>query len=197
VEVNPMSLLRNRCVGNKASRPRKQPARSIRLALAPRNGRPGVVDITVGHETIGYFVQPMPSDFGQAFELHKFSPAVAGDADAELYRVNLDGQRSTCECKGFLRHGHCKHVDGLKALVDAGQLLPYTPPTPSLASAPKFRSLGDAMRNGPWFGPEGDIPWGCSCTPDGKEPMCPACEAAFEEMARHYGQGGAAALNVA
>jgi hypothetical protein len=28
----------------------------------------------------------------------------------------------SCECMGFLAHGHCKHVEGLLALMREGQL---------------------------------------------------------------------------
>ena len=35
---------------------------------------------------------------------------------------NIDGDKRTCECKGFLHHGHCKHADGIAALIAAGQL---------------------------------------------------------------------------
>jgi hypothetical protein len=40
----------------------------------------------------------------------------------DTYHVNLAGPRSTCEGKGFLAHGHCKHVSGLAALVEKGLL---------------------------------------------------------------------------
>jgi hypothetical protein len=36
--------------------------------------------------------------------------------------VLLEGENGTCECKGFLRHNHCKHLDSLRALRTAGKL---------------------------------------------------------------------------
>jgi hypothetical protein len=41
----------------------------------------------------------------------------------ESYDVNLspDGKHR-CECLGFLRWGHCKHVNGLAVLVEGGKL---------------------------------------------------------------------------
>ena len=98
-------------------RPRVKPERKVRLALKPFEGNPGVVDITVGKDLTSYFVFPIPSDFGTAFRLEKF-----GGFGGEVYNVNLDGEGSSCECKGFLRWNHCKHAEGLRALRQAGQL---------------------------------------------------------------------------
>jgi hypothetical protein len=36
--------------------------------------------------------------------------------------VLLAAEGDVCHCKGHARHGHCKHVDGLKALITAGKL---------------------------------------------------------------------------
>src|SRR5438093_1223546 len=81
------------------------PARTIRLALAPLPSSPGVVTITAGRRTADYLLSRLPSDFGEAFRLEKFPPQ-----GGEVYHVLLsgDGARS-CECKGFLRWGRCKH----------------------------------------------------------------------------------------
>ena len=46
---------------------------------------------------------------------------VGFDADS-VYAVNIDGDKRTCECDGFNRWQHCKHADGLAALIAAGRL---------------------------------------------------------------------------
>jgi hypothetical protein len=97
-------------------RPRSKPARSIRLVLAPTPIMPGIVLITVGKSTIDYSLERIPSDFGTAFRLTK----ILGDHDS--YAVNIDGDKRTCECKGYLKHGHCKHGDALTALLNAGRI---------------------------------------------------------------------------
>jgi len=99
-------------------KPRQKPARSIRLTLQPFDGNPGVVQITVGKERADYFVTPIPADFGRGFKVEK----MGDEADPTAYHVNLDGEQRSCECKGFGRWHHCKHADGLAALVKAGQL---------------------------------------------------------------------------
>src|SRR5436305_14854322 len=98
-------------------KPRQRQPRHISLALPPFEGNPGVVRITVGKASTDYFVQPIPADFGRGFTLSKI-----GSEDGEVYAVNVNGQQSLCNCKGHLKHGHCKHVDGLTALVRAGKL---------------------------------------------------------------------------
>ena len=100
-------------------RPRRvKPARTIRLALAPLPSSPGVVTITARGKAADYLLSRLPSDFGEAFRLEKFPPQ-----GGEVYHVLLsaDGKHS-CECKGFLRWGRCKHADGLAALKRAGRL---------------------------------------------------------------------------
>jgi hypothetical protein len=98
-------------------KPRPKPARFVRLAVRPEGTAPGVVSIRVGKEAADYFLTPVAADFGRGFLVEK----IGLHADGK-YAVNLDGDKRTCECKGFLRHGHCKHSDGLAALVAAGRL---------------------------------------------------------------------------
>jgi hypothetical protein len=71
---------------------------------------------------------PMP---GRAFLLHRDEAGIARDArrdpsdePATRYGVLLadNNQDHICECHGFTAHGRCKHVDGLKAVINAGQL---------------------------------------------------------------------------
>jgi hypothetical protein len=97
-------------------KPRPKPQRSIRLSV-PLNaeGRNGLVSITVGKQTDEYYVSRIPADFGKGFSLEKLG-------SDDVYCVNIDGQKHTCECKGHARHGHCKHADGLAALIVAGKL---------------------------------------------------------------------------
>jgi hypothetical protein len=73
------------------------------------------VRITVGGKATDYYLTGIPSDFGRGFRLEKMGAE-------ETYHVNLDADRQTCECKGHLRHGHCKHADGLAALIAASKL---------------------------------------------------------------------------
>jgi hypothetical protein len=103
----------------KTRKPRVKPERRITMQQAPNaDGKGAIVEITVGKETDFYFVDKVPSDFGTAFKLEKCNY----DGNDTTYHTLLDGQRSSCECKGYLRHHHCKHIDGLTALVQLGKL---------------------------------------------------------------------------
>ena len=93
------------------------------------------VSITVGGETDRYCLIPFDSDWGEAWRVTKLKKA------GETYDVCIDGDRSLCDCKGFLHRGACRHVAVLQALYERGAIKPRT-------EAPK----GDA-----WEG-ETDVP---------------------------------------
>lgn len=55
-----------------------------------------------------------------AWQLAKCRGETGTDPEAESYAINLtDG---TCECKGFYRHGHCKHLAAIHDLREKGAL---------------------------------------------------------------------------
>ena len=99
-----------------ASNPRKsvKPERRVHVV---RGGDRTTLSLSInGVETL-YYLETMPSDFGNAFRLTK----VKGEYDGlrrldEPYDVLLSGNESSCTCKGHTYRGHCKHVDGLTVL---------------------------------------------------------------------------------
>ena len=72
-----------------------------------------------------YWLTPIPCEFPgcAAYRLEKF-PEDCKTGEPTAYAVCLDqaGEHTTCECKGFLRWGHCKHVESLTALRAAGRI---------------------------------------------------------------------------
>lgn len=80
---------------------------------------PGVVRISVtkGKKTLAvdYFASIVPSDWGDAFRLEKI---IKSADEPNVYDVILSNEGHSCECMGFMKHGHCKHCDGLAALRD-------------------------------------------------------------------------------
>jgi hypothetical protein len=91
--------------------------RTIRLIRPPAADGVGVFRVCVGEKASLYAVHEIPCEIGgRGFAVHRLG---LGD----LYHVRIDTlEESTCECLGFLRHGYCKHVGGLYALVQAGKL---------------------------------------------------------------------------
>ena len=77
-----------------------------------------VVSITVGGEVADSIVEEIPADFGRGFKVEKIGLGCGESA----YHVNVEGDRRTCKCHGFNRWQHCKHSDGLAALIAVGRL---------------------------------------------------------------------------
>ena len=100
-----------------APRQRKKPARFARLVrpaadvlvLSLRTVRP-----RAGDTIDTYTLESIPADHGRGLLLHK--------PDGTSYAVNLSGPDSTCDCRGFDSHGHCKHISSLLALQSTGKL---------------------------------------------------------------------------
>jgi hypothetical protein len=96
---------------------RLKPARSVyvHVLVHPKNLAPGAVELTTGKTTGRYLIVEIAADHGRGFRVIKI-------VDGTVYHVNLDGLQRTCECRGFLLHGYCKHADTLATLVAAGRL---------------------------------------------------------------------------
>jgi hypothetical protein len=99
-------------------KPRTKPVWFIRLEVRPEDNGLGIVRITVGKEYADYFLAELSADFGRGFTVEK----IGLHCNEPAYHVCIDADKKTCVCKGFLRHGNCKHADGLAALISAGRL---------------------------------------------------------------------------
>ncbi len=70
-----------------------------------------------------YFASRLPGP-DLAYRLRKVDAGQDGtDREESAYDVNLSDPSCGCSCKGWLRHGHCKHVAALQ-LLDAKGVLP-------------------------------------------------------------------------
>ena len=103
--------------------PTTQRERKVRLLAWLTDLRAGVLRIVEEGKASPdfYHVCEIGSDYGRGFCLQKM---VNGNPTTceEPYHVCLRPVASTCECKGFLRHGHCRHVEALTALLEADKL---------------------------------------------------------------------------
>jgi hypothetical protein len=124
----------------KTTKTRKPQARSAKIVQA---GDATILWLTVGNDVTAYRVTVLPCAFGKAaFHLLK---ADKGDGPGEEYDVLLDGQFSRCECKGFLRWNHCKHLEALTALCQCGKIAgPQAAPKPQQA-APEVKPVPQAV----------------------------------------------------
>src|SRR5437588_10802915 len=91
--------------------------RSIRLVRPPDGLGVGVFSVTVGAEVTFYTMREIPCAIGgRGFALHRTGLGA-------LYHVRVGTpEECSCECLGFLAHGHCRHVLGLLALMREGKL---------------------------------------------------------------------------
>ena len=89
-----------------------------------------------------YWVELLPSQFGTALRFRKALDRA--DDDPENYDVLLTGENYGCECKGFLRHGHCKHGLAAREIVASGALRP-SPRPEQACEVPAKRSEEDRL----------------------------------------------------
>jgi hypothetical protein len=94
------------------TRTRTHPPRLIRLVKPPDDDGIGVFTVTAKSRTQFYVFKEIACAIGgRGFAVHRL-----GLADVYHARIGTHAE-STCECMGFLRHGHCKHVQALTALI--------------------------------------------------------------------------------
>jgi hypothetical protein len=95
------------------------PLRSIRWLRRPTAESPGILAITVRGNTNHYRLFPLACDIGgRGFRLDK-------EGTEDSYDVRLGAsEECDCTCPGFTFRPDrvCKHVSGLLALVEAGEL---------------------------------------------------------------------------
>lgn len=82
------------------------------MTILRQLGNGVVVRIRTPRAVSTYTLTAVPSDYGRGFCFEKET--------GEAYHVHVEEDGATCECLGFLRHGHCKHLDGLLALRNRG-----------------------------------------------------------------------------
>jgi hypothetical protein len=94
-----------------------RPARSIRLIRPLGVDGVGVFRVSVGESTAFYTLHEIPCFIGgRGFAVHRLGLG-------NLYHVRIgDKTDCSCECLGFLAHGYCRHIQGLRALIRRGLL---------------------------------------------------------------------------
>jgi hypothetical protein len=95
----------------------QSPPRTISLLRSPTADGIGVFKLTVGKQSQCYTFAEIRCDIGgRGFVVHRLGLGT-------VYHVRAgEPDDCSCECLGWLRHGRCKHVLGLKALMRQGLL---------------------------------------------------------------------------
>jgi hypothetical protein len=101
----------------KSRQERSAPTRTIRLVRPRDPDGVAVFCVTIGEEASFYTLHEIPCEIGgRGFAVHRTGLGT-------LYHVRVGTPEDcSCECMGFLRHGYCKHVLGLQALIGAGRI---------------------------------------------------------------------------
>jgi len=91
------------------------PPRTISLLRSPTADGVGVFKLTVGKQAQCYTFKEIRCDIGgRGFVVHRLGLGT-------VYHVRAgEPEDCSCECLGWLRHGKCKHVLGLNALMRQG-----------------------------------------------------------------------------
>jgi len=91
--------------------------RTLHLVRRPDAESPGIFSISTAKTTTHYAFREIPCSIGgRGFAVHRLGLA-------ELYHVRVGRPIETsCECLGYLRHGNCKHLTALAALVNTNEI---------------------------------------------------------------------------
>lgn len=86
--------------------------RTIRLERPLDQHGVAVFSVTMAGRSTYYTLHEIPCDIGgRGFAIHRLGVG-------QLYHVRIGKPTEcTCECLGFLRHGKCRHILGLQALI--------------------------------------------------------------------------------
>ncbi len=97
------------------------PSRWIRLVYAPADDGVGVFCVRDANSTVYYTFREIACAIGgRGFVVHRLGLGT-------LYHVRVGAAADCeCECLGFLRHGYCRHIQGLLALTHHGKLCGFT-----------------------------------------------------------------------
>lgn len=91
--------------------------RAVRLVRPPDEHGVGVFCVRAGDGQTYYTFREIPCVIGgRGYVVHKL-----GLGNRYHVRVGTP-EECSCECLGFLRHGHCRHILGLLTLVQHGRL---------------------------------------------------------------------------
>jgi hypothetical protein len=100
-------------------KPRTKPERRCRIFTQAGET---FLRLQIGEEVTHYRLTALDTDLGRGFRLEKMA-ADSFIVVVKTYDVLLAANDcSSCECQGFGRWNHCKHLESLAALIEAKRL---------------------------------------------------------------------------
>jgi hypothetical protein len=69
-----------------------------------------------------YHLERLATDFGEGFRLTKFDDEPLSEGQDPANDVLLSPPGHTCDCRGFVRWAHCKHLAALLKLKELGRI---------------------------------------------------------------------------
>ena len=98
-------------------------ARSLRLVTWNAASRSGVLQVTQGREVYGYALREIEPGYAErAFQFERLDAEGGRLVVGEVYPVAVEREGHSCDCRGFVRHSHCKHASAALKLVELGKL---------------------------------------------------------------------------
>src|SRR5262245_52861189 len=99
--------------------PARKSSKHSGIKWEPTGPAAGVLTIDTDRARVVYAVAEFATDWaGRAFHLAKLTSGT--DREAEAYDVFVcdSGRDHRCDCRGFTRFGHCKHLDACLTLIE-------------------------------------------------------------------------------
>lgn len=100
----PVRTLRHQCEGN----------RHVLTIMVPKSRKTVVTR---------YTLERLTTDFGEGFRLAKLpDEPLTERQDAANYDVLLSADGNACDCRGYTRWKHCKHLEAVLKLRELGRI---------------------------------------------------------------------------
>ena len=96
---------------------RKRPALEWTPVDEPHGPAIGLLTLHTARESTDYRVEEFGADGGRGICLLKLTEGSDATESAYCLFVSPAGEVG-CECRGFVRWGHCKHADAVKACLE-------------------------------------------------------------------------------
>ena len=108
----------NKPTTRKGTRPR-----TLRLIRWDASARSGVLRIAQGKEVFAYALREIEPGYAErAFQFDRLDAEGGKLVVGEVYHVAVEREGHSCDCRGFVAHGVCKHSAAALKLLEIGSV---------------------------------------------------------------------------